>query len=539
MLEILSATDKFKEISDKMGSKGKDVTMYREGQLQRKLCALKKKNIIPPEIYSDIYPTGSVPSRLYGLPKIHKISGTSTIPPFRPIVSSVGAYNHKLAKYLAKILQPLIPKRHAAQDTFSFVSELSNQNLESSFLVSFDVVSLFTNIPLGESINLAVDKIFESKVTKFSKKDLKQLFLIATSQTHFLFNGKYYDQIDGVCMGSPLGPVLANLFMGEKESEWLSNFNGSGPKFYKRYVDDIFCIFENESQVEPFLAFLNSRHQNIKFTVEKELGGKLPFLDVLISKREDRNFDMTTYLKPTNSGLLTNFLSFTAFPYKLGLVKTLFDRSSKINSNELLRKRDFQRIKNTLQRNNFPSLLLNKISSKVLRSQNDENSSSPRDESEPRFFKLPYLGHFSSQLSLKMKKLVERYCKDTNIKLIFTTCKIGSYFPNKDQFLQKFTSHVVYHFKCAECNICYIGETHRHYDTRVHEHLYTDKTSSVYKHLGQNPNCKNRSNKNCFSILDRADTKFKLKIKEAYYVKKQHPMLNIQVQSYKSVLACV
>ena len=405
------------------------------------------------------------------------------LPPFSTTAAAIGAYNHKLAKYLAKILQPLISKRHAAQDTFSFVSELSNQNLESSFLVSFDVVSLFTNIPLGESINLAVDKIFESKVTKLSKQDLKKLFLIATSQTHFLFNGKYYDQIDGVCMGSPLGPVLANLFMGEKESEWLSNFNGSGPKFYKRYVDDIFCIFENESQVEPFLAFLNSRHQNIKFTVEKELGGKLPFLDVLISKREDRNFDMTTYLKPTNSGLLTNFLSFTAFPYKIGLIKTLFDRSSKINSNELLRRKDFQRIKETLQKNNFPSTLINKISSKVLRNQNRENASSDREETEPRFFKLPYLGHFSTQLSLKIKKLVSRYCKDTNIRLIFTTSKIGSYFPNKDQTPTKLISHVVYHFKCAECNICYIGETHRHFHTRVEEHLLSDTTSSVFKHL--------------------------------------------------------
>ena len=199
---------------------------------------------------------------------------------------------------------------------------------------------------------------------------------------------------------------------------------------------------------------------------------------------------------------------------------------------------DFKRIKETLQRNNFPSFLINKISSKVLRSQNNQNSSSQRDEPEPRFFKLPYLGHFSTQLSPKIKKIVERYCKDTNIKLIFTTCKIGSYFSNKDQIPGKMLSHVVYHFKCADCNICYIGETARHYHTRVHEHLYTDKTSSVYKHLDKNPNCKNRSNENCFKVLDKADLKFKLEIKEAYFVTKLQPMLNVQVKSYKTGLAC-
>ena len=76
---------------------------------------------------------------------------------------------------------------------------------------------------------------------KVTKHELKQLFNFATSGTHFIFNGSFYDQVDGVSMGSPLGPVLANLFMGYYEKIWLQEFDKGKVLMYKRYVDDIFC----------------------------------------------------------------------------------------------------------------------------------------------------------------------------------------------------------------------------------------------------------------------------------------------------------
>ena len=114
--------------------------------------------------------------------------------------------------------------------------------------------------------------IFEKhKNLKIEKNELEKLFLFATSQTHFLFDNKIYDQIDGVAMGSPLGPALANLFMDYNEDKWLQSDEGSHVLFYQRYVDDIFCVFKNETQANIFLEFLNTRHNNIKFTIEKRL----------------------------------------------------------------------------------------------------------------------------------------------------------------------------------------------------------------------------------------------------------------------------
>ena len=152
------------------------------------------------------------------------------------------------------------------------------------FFISYDVESLFTNVPLTETIDLAIDLIFTNNPTfPINKKDLKQLFMIATAQTHFLFDGKYYDQTDGVAMGSPLAPILANIFMGTHEQNWLNDYSNSKPLFYRRYVDDIFCIFNNETEAKLFYDYINTRHRNIKFTFETEQNGKLPFLDVLLT----------------------------------------------------------------------------------------------------------------------------------------------------------------------------------------------------------------------------------------------------------------
>ena len=99
------------------------------------------------------------------------------------------------------------------------MSQFKNANLSKKILVSYDVTSVFTNIPLQETIDIAINLIFNHNPNlNITKKKLKKLFLFATSQTHFIFNSKFYKQIDGVAMGSPLAPVLANIFMGFYES---------------------------------------------------------------------------------------------------------------------------------------------------------------------------------------------------------------------------------------------------------------------------------------------------------------------------------
>ena len=121
-----------------------------------------------------------------------------------------------------------------------FFFRIKNANPSENVLVSYDVTSLFTNIPLQETIDMAINPIFNHNANlNITKKELKKLFLFATLKTCFIFNSKFYNQIDRIAIGSPLALAIANILMGFCKSKWLNEYNLNKPKCYLRYVDDI------------------------------------------------------------------------------------------------------------------------------------------------------------------------------------------------------------------------------------------------------------------------------------------------------------
>ena len=167
-------------------------------------------------------------------------------------------------------------------------------------------------------------------------------------------------------MGSPLAPVLANIFMGFYESKWLNEYNLNKPKFYLRYVDDILTASDKEQDSLNFLIFLNKRHLNIKFTIEKHIEHSMAFLNVFISGINNQNLTLQTYDKSTYASLLLSFKSFTSFSYKISLIKCLIDRSFKICNNWNSFHNDIESIKSNLIKNAYPSFLINKVIQKYL-----------------------------------------------------------------------------------------------------------------------------------------------------------------------------
>ena len=95
---------------------------------------------------------------------------------------------------------------------------------------------------------------------------------------------------------------------------------------------------------------------------------------------------------------------------------------------------------------------------------------------------------------------------------------------------------VVYQFICAGCNSCYIGETSRHFSTRIKEHTLSDKNSHIFKHFSQFPSCKGMYTPSCFRILDSANSSIDLKLKEAFYISKNKPDLNKQLHHFNTFL---
>ena len=449
----------------------------------------------------------------------------------RPIVSSIDSYNHKLAQYLGSLLSPHIPSNYTTKDSFTFIEDIKQLNTYGKFLISFDVTSLFTNIPLEETMNIAIDTIFQSYPNvKFTRKEPQKLFKIATSETHFIFNNEIYGQIDGVSMGSPLAPILANLFMGYHENDWIEKAQVAKPIFYQIYVYDIFAVFEPELDAEPFHTYLNTKHKNIKVTYENQIEHKLPFLDILISN--NKNLQTSVFHKKTYTGLLLNYFRFFPDSYKYVLVKTLIDRMYKINSTWTSFDIDLKSLKQVLLKNQYPLTMIDNVIKKYLQNAaNKTNTGSMPVEMpniEIRYIKLPFIEMYSKVLQNKIEKLCKTFCKSAKVKLDFTSNKLRQTFSYKDSNPSVLSSKVVYKFFCASCNDSYVGQTHRHLTTRIDEHFGKDEKSHIYQHFMSSADCLNACSRDCFSILDTARTKHQLRIKERLFISWLKPTLNKQ-----------
>ena len=326
MQAVLSDTSKFILVRDPILKTIRQV----EDKINRVVLKLKKLGMLSEEAYLSIHSSGSLPGILYGLPKIHKIGN-----PLRPIFAACGTPAYKLAKFLVPILTPITRNEYTIINSYHFAQELNSLTVPPNvYMTSFDVESLFTNIPLKETVDIAMHSLFHSvtHVLDMTSNYFRSLLELSVTNSFFIFNDKFYRQTDGVGMGLPLGPTFANIFMCHHESNWLDNCPlESKPIFYRRYVDDCFLLFRKKSHAGRFLEFLSQQHRNIKFTMEEEKENTLPFLDVLV-RHHGNQLATSVYRKPTFTGLGTSFFSFIPIAIKASIVKAAVIRAFRLVS---------------------------------------------------------------------------------------------------------------------------------------------------------------------------------------------------------------
>ena len=229
-------------------------------------------------------------------------------------------------------------------------------------MISFDVKSLFTMVPIEDSLTiikdrLSVDKELEER-TSLSVDDICSLTAICLRSTYFRFKDDFYEQKDGTAMGSPLSPVIANIFMEDFEQTAITTADLS-PKLWLRYVDDTFVLWQHgEEHLDEFLKHLNGLHHRIQFTMEKEDNQKIPFLDVLVERRENK-LHTDIYRKPTHTNNYLNYRSNHHPKVKMGIVKCLETRAKRICNEEGYRTETNQ-LKNVFTSIGYPA---NKIES--------------------------------------------------------------------------------------------------------------------------------------------------------------------------------
>jgi len=260
----------------------KDPTRKMIGDLRGLLTRWRNAEYISVSKYRSLYCSDGILPRAYGLPKIHK-QGRA----YRLIVSSIDSPFYALSSFLQRLLTENIPRTSShVENSFQLIEKLRNIHIEDNYtLISLDVISLFTNIPL----ELALDSVsrrwgYVSTNCSVPYNEFLNGLKLILEFTYFWFDNEIFKQKFGAPMGSPLSPIIADLVMLDLEEKSLATLGCMVP-FYSRYVDDIAMAVPPDKVNEVLMTF-NGFHTRLQFTLEVG-GDMLNFLDVSIIKNKN------------------------------------------------------------------------------------------------------------------------------------------------------------------------------------------------------------------------------------------------------------
>ena len=201
-------------------------------------------------------------------------------------------------------------------------------------MVSFDVTSLWTNIPIIDTLNIIkhyvnTDDQFTRKTALPQDKFLDLVHLVLTT-AWYTFNSQFYQKTDGVAMGGPASSTTAEIYMQACEHTTITTALDS-QKVWERFFDDVYSILK-QTHLEKFFHDINNLHQNIKFTMEEESNGELAFLDTLL-KRNNGEISVLVYRRPTHTDQYLHYSSQHQTSCKESVVSSLFNRGYSIITN--------------------------------------------------------------------------------------------------------------------------------------------------------------------------------------------------------------
>ena len=454
----------------------KDPTKRNEKRVNATLKALLATKEITRATYDylRVSENGSRTPKFYGSAKIHK-DGV----PLRPIVSTVGSATYRIAKRLNTILTPYARDAESyIKNTTDFVGKLKDITIEDDeIMVSYDVKSLFTNVPIGaayKEIEKAVrgDKDVKQR-TGMGADAIMKLVELCLSITNFQFQDKHYELTDGLPMGSPASPVIANLFMRSFEEKALSTFQQK-PKVWYRFVDDVFSIVK-KTHANELLHHLNQQNTpSIRFTDESEKNGTLPFLDVGVT-RIGGTLNITIYRKPTHSSRYLSFASQHENNAKRSVARALFDRVQHVTEEEEKRKEE-SRIEEELKLNGFPcEAIEQERKRKRRREEHQTHRNTDRVGQDNKTVTIPYIEGASQAIRRVLAPLgIHTAMRSTRMK--WRVMKRV-----KDRESNDEIPGVVYAIGCAECKEVYIGETGRTAKQRIREHKADTRIGRIDK----------------------------------------------------------
>ena len=506
-----------------------DPTTKHKNRLISILKSIKAEGGIDNTTYKRLYITEAGSPKYYGLPKIHK-QGV----PLRPIISIKGSATYESAKELAKILKPLVGKSpHNVQNNRDFLDSIRDIKIKpEECIMSYDVSALFTSIPIEPAIIIIEQQLKEDK-DLYSRTNMKihhiiNLLRFCLNNSYFSFQGRFYQQTEGAAMGSPISPIFANLFMEDLEVQAIRT-SPTPPSLWKRFVDDTFTIIKKEDR-SSFLQHLSSIHQNIKFTCEEVRDdGSMPFLDILVTLKEDGSLSTSVFRKPTHTDLYLQWDSHHTISSKYSVAGTLYHRAKTICSDQQLQKKEEDHLCQALQKCRYPIWAINRARIKSQNPTGRTNSNNNNQTGQKKtinkniYMVVPY----QQGLSERFKNTCQKCGVQVHFKGGQTIKDLLMAPKDKDPITNK--SGVIYRFKCSEdgCEEEYIGESARTLAERFKEHQKSP--SPFHDHCNISGH---KADINNFNIIGREDQSLTRAIKEALFIRVNDPSLNRNIGKY-------
>ncbi|XP_055527810.1 uncharacterized protein LOC129720373 [Wyeomyia smithii] len=390
------------------------------------------------------YVLNSKVASLYCLPKIHKNPVA-----MRPICSNICTPTEKMAAWLVDEMKryPVIHGK-SVNNSVDSVEKLKGLVLRrGEILVSFDVTSLFPNVPVTDALCSLRRHLERYRVPPNHVEAYLAVAEVCMNQNFFTFRGKFYKQTFGLSMGDKLSPLLANVFMSDFEVDLEKE--RLFPRVWWRYVDDIFATVK-ERQLAQTLELLNSKHTSIKFTVEKESEGKLPFLDLTITRKEDNSVKFSVYRKPTSTNRYITCDSNHYGSQKQAEFHSMAHRLYSIPMEKEDFKAERKKIHEAAYLNGYDEEFVNKILRKHERKRHRRNATT--------FF--PKLTN-TIQNDLKQHGFWTAYKSNHTLKDLL--CSLKDKIPRDEM-------SGIYEIPCKSCPAIYIGQTRRKFKVRLKEH---------------------------------------------------------------------
>ena len=315
-------------------------------------------------------------------------------------MSSKGSINYEVAKELSRILKLLVGSSpHHIKNTEDFVQQLKGITLQANEdIASYDVSALFTSVPIDPATDIIrkkteLDPELHSR-TSMSIGQMISLLEFCLKTTYFQFQGRFFEQLQGVAIGSPISPIVANLYMEDFENKAI-NTAECPPRFWKRFVDDTFVVIEAANK-QGFLKQINSVDPFIQFTTaDTKPDGSIPFLDTIVMPQSDGSLLMSVYRKPTHTDQYLQWNSYHHLSAKFSVINTLKHRAKTVCSNNHLLKEEEDHLNKALRRCKYPEWALSRANIKQRRKTNTNqgtlNTTNKRGNNNKPYIVVPYI----------------------------------------------------------------------------------------------------------------------------------------------------